>query len=460
MPSDPACDRCHSVKTRCLAGPGASCYRCYRLHYPCTHSRRRGRRGPKPRVTSRHRSLPSTPDMPDNSPSTASNQEHTDHESDTSTNVTLITTMYHENSLSRISDYMSLQICAFFSFGPLLGIEMRQMIQSRLREAPILLLHPYTTVARAFLRSTTHQAPCSDSDWSNCASALQVLRNAQIIKKDHVGSFLSLGLSLLTFHRLISGFSASTICRYTLSLVRPLYYSGELVNSDTRELLCLIFLDTTQSLFRAEVPVIEYQVRDPYIVDHHAGLCGPLLPLLYQVCVLGSATRTRNGNSSLSSDNFDKLMAELEAWVPNISQSVLDRFSNEEMLVLISQAKIHRTAAILILHRLQYPFGERDAEAVSFATSIVADITHCLETAGYHPPNITLAILVAGAEIANVAGRNSVLSLVSRIRGAAFYPFVANLRMFLARVWADRDQGTARYLFRIFEDRPSLSVPL
>ncbi|KAJ5860073.1 uncharacterized protein N7529_007383 [Penicillium soppii] len=337
---------------------------------------------------------------------------------------------------------------------------MRQMIRSRLREAPILLLHPYTAVARAFLRSTANQAPCSDSDWSNCASALHALRNLQIIRQDHVGSFLSLGLSLLTFHRLISGFSASTICRYTLSLVRPLYYSGKLVNSDTRELLCLIFLDTTQSLFRAKVPVIEYQVRDPYIVDQHAGLCGPLLPLLYQVCVLGSATRTKKGNSPLSSEHFDKLTAELEAWVPNISQSVLDRFSDVEMLVLISQANIHRTAALLILHRLQFPFGERDAEAASFATSIVADMTHCLDMAGYHPPNITLALLVAGAEIRNVVGRKSVLYLVSGIRGAAFYPFVANLRMFLARVWADRDQGTARYLFRIFEDRPGLSIPL
>jgi hypothetical protein len=237
-----------------------------------------------------------------------------------------------------------------------------------------------------------------------------------------VGSFLSLGLSLLTFHRLISGFSASTICRHTLSLVRPFYYSGELAHSDTRELLCLIFLDTTQSLFRAEVPVIEYQVRDPYIVDQHAGLCGPLLPLLYQVCVLGSATRTGKGNSSLSSANFDKLTAELEAWFPNVSQSVLDRFSDEEMLVLISQAKIHRKAAILILHRLQFQFGVRDSEAASLATSIVADITHCLEVVGYHPPNITLALLVAGAEITHGAGRKSVLSLVSRIRGALSTP--------------------------------------
>jgi hypothetical protein len=165
-------------------------------------------------------------------------------------------------------------------------------------------------------------------------------------------------------------------------------------------------------------------------------------------------------DGSLSSEDFDKLTAELKAWFPTVSQSVLNRFSDKEMLVLISQAKIHRKAAILILHRLQFQFGSRDSEAASLATSIVADITHCLEVAGYHPPNITLALLVAGAEITHVAGRVSVLSLVSRIRGAAFYPFVANLRMFLARVWAERDQGKAQYLFRIFEDRPSLSVPL
>ncbi|KLJ13350.1 hypothetical protein EMPG_11726 [Blastomyces silverae] len=198
--------------------------------------------------------------------------------------------------------------------------------------------------------------------------------------------------------------------------------------SDTRELLCLILMDTTESLLRAPVPVIEYQVRDPYIVNQHAGLCGPLLPLLYRV--------------------------------PNISQAVLNRFSDVEMLLLTSQANLRRTAALLIFHRLRYPFGERDAEADLLAESIATDMAHCLEMAGFYPPNITLVLLVAGTEIHDAAGRQHILSLVSGIRGATFYPFVTNLRRLLARAWADRDRGIASYLFRISEDHPELSISL
>ncbi|KAB8078505.1 hypothetical protein BDV29DRAFT_187836 [Aspergillus leporis] len=336
---------------------------------------------------------------------------------------------------------------------------MSQLIRARVKEAPMLLLNPYAAVARVFLRCATNQPPCSDNDLSSCASALQALRHAQVTKAEHVGSFLSLGMSLVTFHRLISGISASTICRFTLSLGRPFYYAEELQESDMMELLCLVFLDTTQSLFRARVPVIQYRVRDPYLVDRHAGLCGPLLPLLYRVCLLAAAVRT--GSELLAPpDHFDALRKEIIAWTPSISTATLERFSKEEMLLLITQANVHRTTAILILHRLRHPFGEQDGVAESLSQTIVTEMKHCLAMAGQYPPNITLVLLIAGAEVHDPDGRKQILSLIHGINGASFYPFITNLRLFLARVWASRDQGTARYLFRLFEEDPDLSIPL
>ncbi|KAF9890169.1 hypothetical protein FE257_006330 [Aspergillus nanangensis] len=323
----------------------------------------------------------------------------------------------------------------------------------------MLLLRPYAAVTRVFLRCTGNQTPCSDTDLSNCASALQVLRNAHITKPEYVGSFLSLGMGLVAFHRLISGISAGGICRFTLSLVRPYYYAGTLQDSDMMELVCLIFLDTAQSLFRAMIPVIQYHVRDSYMVDRHAGLCGPLLPLLYRVCVLAAAIRTGSDNIPPAS-SFDNVTEEIRTWVPSISTAVLDRFSEEEMVLLLTQANVHRTAALLILHRLRYPFGERDEEAEALSEAIVAEMTHCLVVAGQYPPNITLVFLVAGAEVHSDTGRQNILSLIQKISGSHFYPFITNLRMFLARVWAGRDQGTTRYLFRLFEEDPELSIPL
>ncbi|KAF5863768.1 hypothetical protein ETB97_009403 [Aspergillus alliaceus] len=143
-----------------------------------------------------------------------------------------------------------------------------------------------------------------------------------------------------------------------------------------------------------------------------------------------------------------------------VFQSALDRFSEQGMLLLVKQADLQRTAALLILYRLEYPFGEGDDEAKTLSQSIVTDMEHCHSVAGQQPPNITLALLVAGAEAQDPLGRKHILSLISRIKGARFYPFISNLNMFLARIWASRDHGTTRWLFHLFEVDPELSIPL
>ncbi|KAL2840077.1 hypothetical protein BJY01DRAFT_257510 [Aspergillus pseudoustus] len=338
-------------------------------------------------------------------------------------------------------------------------MDMYRMIRGRIAEAPLLLLRPYVAVSRVFLRCHANEIPCSDTEWSSCASALQTLRNAQIIKADDVASFLALGMSLVTFHRMISGISASTICRFTLSLIRPHYYTDQIDEPDALELVCLVFLDTTQSMFRARVPVIEYRVRDPSRVYQQAGLCGSLLPLLYQVCLLATAVKMGEGHN-IPSSSYNKIKRELHAWSPAISPSTLERFSSSETLLLAAQANLHRAAALLYLHRLRYPFGEQNEEAEDLSRAMINEMEHCLAVAGQFPPNITLILLVAGAEVQDAPGRQRMFILISNILGSNFYPFIANLRLFLRRVWTERDRGRATYLFRLFEEDPELSIPL
>ncbi|KAL2812980.1 hypothetical protein BJX63DRAFT_233838 [Aspergillus granulosus] len=454
-----ACDRCHSLKALCLPGPAGNCYRCYRLHHKCTFSRRRGKRGPKPRLLTPSPSQSSNDKASETSLSDDVPRDETITQNRSTQEPTLATIPHHETLLMRISVSTALGICSFFSFGPQLSMEMYRIIRARVADAPLLLLRPYVAVSRVFLRCNANETPCSNTDWSACASALQTLRNAEIMKPEHIGSFLALGMSLVTFHRLISGISASTICRFTLSLVRPYYYANQLSDSDSMELMCLIFLDTTQSLFRARVPVIEYKVRDPFRVDQHAGLCGSLLPLLYQVCLLAAAMKTRKGKN-IPAISFDKLKEELQAWSPNPLPCALERFSDEETLLLITQANVHRAGALLYLHRLRYPFGENDEEAEELSKTIITEMEYCLNVVGQFPPNMTLILLFAGAEVRHKVGRQRILFLVSQILGSSFYPFIANLRLFLWRVWTGRDQGKARYLSLLFEEDPELSIPL
>lgn len=468
MPPAPACDRCHSVKARCLPGTVQCCYRCYRLGHSCTYSRPRGKRGRKPRVLSpcflafdaAQKGDCHTKSVSESSAILSETEEGHENETPTMQELPLVSTLYREGVISHISEYTSIQICNFFSFGPFLSQEMGHMIRSRLQEAPALLLSPYAAVARVFLRNIANKPRCNDAELSKCASALQDLRRAEITKSDYACIILSLGTSLLTFHRLISGVSASTICRHTLTLIRPFYYTGRLQGLDTRELVCLVFLDTAQSLFRARVPVIQLREQDASVVNQHAGLCGSLLPLLYRLCVLASGVRTGDEKAISHSATFITLAKELKNWSPSIPESVLEQFSPDEMFLLISQATLHKAAALLILHRLRFPFGVQDPEAETLSSSIVQCMTHCLDVAGKYPPNITLVLLVAGSEVHEEAKRQEIRSLVLKISGANFYPFIDNLLLSLSRVWKARDQGTSQYLFSLFENDPDLSIPL
>jgi hypothetical protein len=136
------------------------------------------------------------------------------------------------------------------------------------------------------------------------------------------------------------------------------------------------------------------------------------------------------------------------------------RFSEGEALLLITQASAHRTGALLYLHRLKHPFGERDEQADELSASIIDALEHCLAVTGQLPPNMTLTLLAAGAEVQNMACRQRILYLVSRILGSTFYPFIANLRLCLWRICCGRDRGRTRYLFQLFQEDLNLSIPL
>lgn len=188
-----------------------------------------------------------------------------------------------------------------------------------------------------------------------------------------------------------------------------------------RELLCLVFLDITESLFRARIPIIEYRVRDPYLINHHAGLCGSLLPILYRVCLLGAAIR-KGSQHPVSHNCFDILREEIVAWAPSVSAATAGRFSEEEMLLLLTQANLHRNAALLILHRLRFPFGDQDDDAEFLSQTIIREMQYCLAMTKHYPPNISLVLPVAGAEVQDSVGRENILSSLQRYQWLKLLP--------------------------------------
>lgn len=423
MASAGACDRCYLIKARCIAGErDGDCYRCYRLHHPCTHTRRRGKPGRKPREFESVKLPPI---------------------------LLRFVCQISEKDISRL--------CEFFSVAPTLSRYLRPALHARMIEAPQLLLDPSLAVARVFLR-TNINTRCDDNDVARCASALESLRNSSICQVEHVGSVLALGLTLQTFQRLTSGVSADVICRATLHHVQPWYEYIWNDPSASMELVCLVFIDTMQSLFRRRVPVLPYRVRDPFLVDRYAGICCPLLPLLYRVCVIAAEVRESDAWSTAHISTWEILKEEIHSWLPSIASKTFEGFSEAEKTLLMTQAQVYRHGALLILQRIRFPLANRDDDSKSLSRSIVNHIRYCFANTGHAPRNITLPFLVAAAEAENTKDRHEILSLVSILRGINIYPCFSTLKELVQNIWAAQDCGNHQSLFSVFDQHAEINI--
>ncbi|KAB8243342.1 hypothetical protein BDV35DRAFT_363142 [Aspergillus flavus] len=447
-----ACDRCRAIKSRCLPGvSNNACYRCARLRHTCTFLQ-------KHLYEMRHvRTATLTADAPFQTASAFSPRKTDDalnYVSENGRRAPVPTSQVI--LLAGIPVPAIAEICLLFSVGPSLGLYMQQTLCSHVLDAPALLMEPYQAVAGAFKRATMRQPAASDSDLHRCAKGLQLLREARVGRVKEACNFLVLGLTLISFQRLIGGHTASTICRFTLALVQP--WSDILADDATScmELLGLQFMDTTHCLFRRQVPMLKCQVWSLGLVHRSAGICCQLLPILYKVCVVGSSLRMASPRTS--SDSFiNNLRADIECWEPCLP----DQFSSTgkskpEITTLLSQAYPYRTVALLILHRLQYPLGREDERAGTLAKAIAADLERCLSITGQCPPHAVLPLVMAGVEATCTSERERIHFLISRVRGAAFYPYVQHLRELLAGVWISRDCGEDRNVFNLFDQYPNV----
>ena len=138
MQLTPACDRCHFIKARCLAGTAQPCNHCYRLGHSCTYTCPRGKRGRKPRVLSPRYLASDASEREDSHsnlvPETTTILVHKDTADEEDTfamqKLPLVSTLYRDGVISQISEYTSVKICKFFSFRPLSSEEMCRMIRS------------------------------------------------------------------------------------------------------------------------------------------------------------------------------------------------------------------------------------------------------------------------------------------------------------------------------------------
>lgn len=332
-----------------------------------------------------------------------------------------------------------------YMIGPSFTDRFQAAIRAVSSHADGMLLEAYDAALNLWDIKHQRIKSLGEVDVSAGTDCLRVLQNTTTVRREDAAAIVMAGQILLVYHIVTMCTSAYSILRSALLAVRPFY--DDLLSQPHLDPITItpIFLDTVESLIHREPPIIRIPTCHRFIVDRYAGLCWTLLPLLQQLCDCSARAKASGPWSpSPASDDEPDMFADLEhqirLWEPRPPPSVFSGYTTREVNAMLLQARVYRTAALLIIHRLRHPLGTRDDEALVHANVIIAEL---LGFVGWAPDGmrglpIALPLLVALLETRTSGGED----VIPEMGSFAMHPrHASEFRRFISLVWAAREGG-------------------
>lgn len=452
-----ACDRCYELKERCARiSTTIDCPRCERLGLTCStirpvrpSGRRVQRQVLKP---SRAGQVLSTTSIP----SQSSTAEHVDTLNVGSwlQDIPGIDSEEKELLMSFLGKPENLDCYVVSSSFQVQG---QRSLAAPLPAAWPVLKDAYLACARSLkmLRTGSVADDDQDIDLRQASSAMMTLTSLPVATIEDATLCLTLGAVLALFVYSAIGVGVADICNYCLSITRPFLDTTEPDNDTTSQQSFLALLEIMDCMVHRREPTLRIQVRNPESVDRHLGLCLPLLPYFHDLCTISSSQysqrpRTADDTTSYSIHIQKRVLAihaAIETWQPSTANNnLMTRFDTAEVIKLLTQARVYRLAGLLVSHRLQYPFGQRDSQADIWSREVLRELDLARSVTKQSIRCVTLPFVVAAIEIRDPSERVKALGDVDEYVDH-FTPVIRNAtKMFLERVWCERDVGvTSRW---------------
>jgi hypothetical protein len=338
-----------------------------------------------------------------------------------------------------------------FVLDPIFSSAMRTHLFTSLHLAPELLSDAYIACARRFAKASSLdlQDESPGLEFASSARAVQTLRTVS----GHVDSVhvLTLGLGIITFDLLTSGLHAVDICRFTLDMVNKLPKPDLAPGTPVLGLFVpLNFLDAFNCLVHRRIPVTKLHLPEEQPMDRYMGICGALLPHLYDMCVISHSLSCCVG--TLAKTELYKQLGVVEfqirAWIPSAATASTIPYPAALMNTAVMQARIHRCALLLVIQRLRFPFGSLDNVATSLSREILEHIDSMYQGTGtttwvgeLPEYRLNFPFLIAAAEATEPCERKEILDKVSVVVSPKLYRNLNEMmRTFLLYVWRRRDK--------------------
>lgn len=253
--------------------------------------------------------------------------------------------------------------------------------------SPLILADGYQSVLELLsARDMEFKGLKTTFDFTRGAKCLgELVRSSTSLRSvEDAAIILMLGQILFVYNVLISWPCTHLIIRNTLLTTRNWYPAMLKTPEWDAATLTPIFVDTIQCLVRREVPVLRLSIGDRVVVDRFLGVSSSLLPLLYDICVCSHRVKMYAPapikpllpiDTREEGDVYSTVERQISSWEPVLPPDFFTKYTHVETSALLAQARMYKTAGLILIHRLRHPLGVHDKTGKHYAESILHDLS-------------------------------------------------------------------------------------
>ncbi|KAF7882006.1 uncharacterized protein EAF01_011786 [Botrytis porri] len=285
--------------------------------------------------------------------------------------------------------------------------------------------------------------------------SLTVLSSQDAVLCHALGGLLAFSISSAI------GVGVPDICRHCLGTTTPFMKTTVSDAQDDPWGSFLILLETMDCLMHRQKPILRIRVPTSVVIDCRLGLCLPLLPYYHDLCVISNTLLNTTDANVLArlQKQLDGIHCIVEPWQPSQLNGLIERFDSTEIVHLLAQAKIYRLGALLVGHRLRYPFGQEDSQAEFWSKEVMMELEIAKLVTKKSMRFVTLPFIIAAVEVRE---ENLRVKMLERVDDCVddFAQFMQKAtKTFLLRVWHERDVNvTTRWFDSIHKPCPVLNA--
>ena len=458
-----ACDQCHGLKEKCRRPDIKSpCERCSRLQKDCVTRRQATRTGRKPRNLQKlSYTLPISTNQKDCTGYLTLPRDGlilavpSPYDGGLATNPSLFPTLdeWEQYFLTLMKDVPAPSLLNKFLIGSSFHKSHHVSFIQNFVGPSRALKHATVACAAALLGEENDDYAKAGAEIGHKRAALAVssLRSFKILNEQDLSTVLFLGVAMVTFAMHVADGQPLLISHFTLNLVRPQIQNVYAMDPTIVDYwMCLVSTEIFDCLLRSDVPSTRIDPRKRHnVVDRYLGVSSSIFPHLYDICEAAQSLKQASVAAVVKAvGHLDSIRIAVDQWQPSPPSGFLDQYTQTEVVSMLSQAKIFRLAALLIIHRLHYPYGEQDREAFILCRAIISEFDMILQFTQRSIPCTMLAYLAACFEIMDPHARNIALQ---RSQDIVTFSKVSRLKFqtALTSVWEARDNGNHFHWFDI-----------